>query len=73
MHTNIAFENLRAEMARNNLTITEISKEIGINRKTLGQKLSHKQPIKLSEAFDIQKRFFPQNTVEYLFHELKKK
>ena len=33
-HSKIMFENLRAEMARKNITITEIAKTIGVNRES---------------------------------------
>lgn len=63
----IAFPNLRAEMARRNLTISAMSAEMGKNRDTLSRKLSRKSPIYLDEAMDITDRFFPEHDVGYLF------
>lgn len=40
---NIAFQNLRAEMARNQITIKEMSDYLGISRDTLANKLSMKR------------------------------
>ncbi len=63
----IAFENLRAEMARENISIKNIAEECGYNRDTLARKLSKKVPINLDEAFEIQQKFFPKHDVRYLF------
>lgn len=68
--SNIIFENLRAEMARKNVTILMMAKEIGITRDTLGAKLSGKRPINLDEALIISRKFFPEHDVYYLFKEL---
>lgn len=66
----IAFENLRAEMARKQLSITELANFLGIARDTLGYKLSGKRPLNLNEALCIAKVFFPEHDVYYLFKEL---
>lgn len=68
--SNIAFENLRAEMARKQLTIVEMADFIGITRDTLGSKLSRKRPINLDEALRIAREFFPEHDIYYLFKEL---
>lgn len=67
---NIAFENLRAEMARKQLSISELANALGITRDTLGYKLSRKRPINLDEAMYIAKEFFPEYDLFYLFKEL---
>lgn len=67
---NIVFENLRAEMARKQLSILEISNFLGITRDTLGYKLSGKRPINLDEALRIAREFFPEHDIYYLFKEL---
>ena len=69
-YNSVAFSNLRAEMARNGITISKIAKIIGVTRDTMGKKLSQKSPINLDEAFAIQKEFFPDSDVSYLFAEL---
>lgn len=67
---NIMFSNLRAEMARKQITIQEIAKAIGVGRDTASQKLSGKTPITLTEAFKIEELYFPDSDVRYLFAEL---
>lgn len=66
---NIAYGNLRAEMARENVTITAIAQVIGVSRDTAGKKLAQKAPIQLNEAFAIKNEFFPEKDVGYLFAE----
>lgn len=65
----IAYENLRAEMGRKNLTIGGIAETIGMNRETLGRKLARKCPLKLNEAFQIMRACFPDSSIEYIFKE----
>lgn len=66
----IMFSDLRAEMARKELTIEQIAKELGMSRKTLGEKLSGKRKLYLNEAFEIVRKFFPDNDIWTLFKEL---
>lgn len=63
----IKYESLRAEMARRNLTLKEMSIAISMNRDTLSRKLSGKSPLYLDEAFTIQRTLFPGMDVDYLF------
>lgn len=65
----IMYKNLRAEMARRDLTILDIAKEIGMNRETLSRKLSGKSPLHIQEAFNIQQKCFPDMEVQTLFEE----
>lgn len=65
----IAYENLRVEMARHNIGIMDIARECGYNRDTLARKLSKKTHIYLSDAFTIQRKFFPELDLRYLFGE----
>ena len=65
----IAFENLRAEMGRKQLTIGSIANSIGMKRETLGRKLSRESPLKLNEAFLIVQKCFPDKEVQYIFEE----
>ena len=60
---NVAFENLRAEMARKQVSILEMSNYLGITRDTLGYKLAGKRPINLDEALRIARKFFPEHDV----------
>ena len=65
----IAYPNLRAEMARKNITIIAIADELDMNRDTLSRNLSKKTPIKLADAFEIQRKIFPEFDLRYLFQE----
>lgn len=56
--TNIAFQNLRAEMARNNIAIKDMAKVVGVTRETMSNKLSRKTSINLDEAFLIVQNVF---------------
>lgn len=67
---NIMFSNLRAEMARQRVTIQEVANAIGVGRDAASQKLSGKTPITLADAFKIEQAYFPDHDVRYLFAEL---
>ena len=67
---NVAFENLRAEMARNNIAIKDMAEAANITRDTMGNKLSRKTPINLNEAFNITIKCFPGCDIWELFKEL---
>ena len=69
-NSNIAFDNLRTEMSRKNIGIVEMARDLGYNRDTLARKLSGRASISLSDAFNIQKTFFPKMNLSYLFSEL---
>lgn len=66
--SNIAFDNLRAEMSRKNIGITEMARTINVNRDTLARRLASKSRITLRDAFAIQVAFFPELDIRYLFH-----
>lgn len=66
----IMFSNLRAEMARKQITIIKISELLGVNRDTVSRKLSGKSPLFLNEALLINKELFPNKKITYLFKEL---
>jgi transcriptional regulator with XRE-family HTH domain len=66
----VSFENLRAEMARKNITGVDISKSLNMTRDTLRNKLSRKSPLALDEACAIARIFFPDKDVRYLFSEV---
>lgn len=72
MKSSVKFSNLRAEMARTQTTIKQIAETVGVNRDTMGGKLSGKRPLFLSEAFIINRTFFPDKDIPYLFEELYK-
>lgn len=66
----IAYDNLRAEMSRKNIGVVEMARNLGYNRDTLARKLSKRANITLKEAFDIQRMYFPDMNLRYLFSEL---
>ncbi|NRT76357.1 hypothetical protein [Clostridium beijerinckii] len=70
MKDSIRFSTLRAEMARKRITIKQIAEKVGVNRDTMGGKLSGKRPLFLNEAFTINRAFFPDKDVIELFKEL---
>lgn len=70
LNNNIIFSDLRAEMARNNIRIKDMAKAIGVTRDTMGLKLSGKAPLRLDEAFKINRDFFPNKSLWELFKEL---
>ncbi len=63
----IAYPNLRAEMARKGVRIQDIARKMGVGRDTVGAKLSLKRKISLDEALIIADNFFPGQDLKYLF------
>lgn len=70
MRSSIMFSELRAEMARKKITIKQLADKVGVNRDTMGGKLSGKRPLFLNEAFIINRTFFPDKEIIDLFKEL---
>lgn len=70
MSSKIMFSNLRAEMARENITIQDIAKVLNRSRETISSKLSGKSVLNLDEAFKINDTFFPKSDLRTLFSEL---
>lgn len=61
------YPNLEAEIARKNITKTEIADGIDMPRTTFTQKISGKFEFTVAEAKKIKKRYFPEHSIEYLF------
>lgn len=68
--SNIAFENIRIEMAKNHVAIKDMAKAAGVTKDTMRNKLSGRMPINLNEAFLIVKECFPDSNIWELFQEL---
>lgn len=68
--TNVAFKNLRVEMAIRNVTIKDMAAAANVTRDTMSNKLSRKTSINLNEAFLIVTRCFPGADIWILFKEL---
>lgn len=61
------FTNLYAEMKRANVTQTDISKKLGITNRAFNKKIRGGSDFTSNEMFEIQKQYFPDKTLEYLF------
>lgn len=63
------YKNLKAEMARENVTNEEIANAIERNEKTFRNKLMGITSFTLSESMKIRDTFFPKLELEYLFEQ----
>lgn len=65
------FENLKAEMARKNLSIMDLSKdkELDLSYETLRNKFSGKTEWNKREMFLLKKKYFKDKSIEYLFEQ----
>ena len=63
------YRNLEAEMVRYGVTRNHIAKILNLRYASIIDKLSGKYSFKLDEAFKIQREFFPNLTIEYLFEQ----
>lgn len=61
------YNNLRAEMARNKVTVGAIADFLGVRYATVSDKLNGRSRFFLDESFAIKAHFFPDCSVEYLF------
>ncbi len=65
------FENLKAEMARQDLNIKDFSKdeELNLSYETLRNKFSGRTEWNKREMWLIKKKYFSQKSIEYLFEQ----
>ncbi|MGG3737573.1 helix-turn-helix transcriptional regulator [Aeribacillus pallidus] len=61
------YRNLKAEMARNDLTMGDIAKALNVRRATISDKMNGKYRFYYDECLIIKKTFFPDLPIEYLF------
>lgn len=61
------FSNLRAEMARYNITNEMLANALHLNPATMSMKLNNDGRLKYVEAKKIQTIFFPDLSTDYLF------
>ena len=61
------YRNLRAEMARNNITALRLSEKTGIRYQTLTAKLAGESPITIAEAKKIRNAISQDLTIDELF------
>ena len=61
------YENVRAELARKNKTLIDLSQETGIRYQTLSEKLRGNSPLTLKEAVAIKRAIGVDMSIEELF------
>lgn len=61
------YRNLRAEMARSNVTIRDLATRLGMRYATLSDKINGHFRFYYDEALQIKNEFFPDCELEYLF------
>lgn len=72
MKTTNQYPNLRKEMEKRKLKISDLSNAVGVSRETMSEKLSKKRPLYLNEAEIIADVFFDNIDFRYLFASLEK-
>lgn len=63
----MSYSNLRAEMARKNISITDLMKVTGKSRSGVSNNLNGKGSFSVNESLAIRNRFFPELSIDYLF------
>lgn len=63
----MAYPNLRAEMARNNVTVPEVATAAGKSVAATSKNLNGKGEFSVTEGLMIRDKLFPVLTLEYLF------
>lgn len=63
------YPNLKAEMARNNITIKDIAEHLGKSEAWVQNRLSKPYVLPTHEAIKIKQKFFKDVSFEYLFSE----
>lgn len=61
------YSNLKAEMARKNVSIKDISELLKIHRNSMHNKLIGESNFTIDEALEIRDAFFPDVEIGYLF------
>lgn len=64
--------NLEAEIVRKKLKRKEVADFIGISTRTLYDKINGVSQFSTKEAFSLQKEFFPECSLDYLFEQTEK-
>ncbi|GLO64717.1 hypothetical protein MACH08_05010 [Oceanobacillus kimchii] len=60
-------KNLKAEMARHEIRIGEISDYLGVRKATVSDKINGHYKFSFDDAVRIKRKFFPALDIEYLF------
>ena len=61
------YRNLKAEMVRENITNNDLANLLKVRPATISDKINSKYEFKLTEAFAIKNKYFPNLSIEYLF------
>lgn len=61
------YQNLKAEMARRNLTKRDIAQRLNKKERVIRNRFNGRTPFTLPEAFAIRDAFFPGASLDYLF------
>lgn len=64
-----AYPNLRAEMARNGVSVRDMETALNMPANRTYARLSGRTPFTLREAIKLRSTFFPALTIEYLFEQ----
>lgn len=67
------YENLKAEMARKEISIGIIAELLGIHRNSVSKKVNGHCSFTVEEAVKIQETFFPDKEFKYLFTRYEKR
>lgn len=62
------FGNLYKELKLRKLTQVELSERLGITNRAFNKKIKGQTDFTCDEMFTIQREFFPDKSLEYLFH-----
>lgn len=65
----MTYRNLRAEMARNGVTIGEVAQMLNVRFATVSDKMHGRSRFYFDEASKIKTEFFPECSLEYLFEQ----
>lgn len=63
----MGYPNLKAELARKDITFETISKLLNIHRNSVANKVKGKSSFSIEESIEIQKELFPEMSIDYLF------
>ncbi|MGR6911791.1 hypothetical protein RCJ96_22935 [Bacillus sp. BSL6] len=61
------YPNLRAEMAREGIVISDLATHLDLRYATVSDKINGKFRFYYNEALEIKNNFFPKHSLEYLF------
>ena len=59
--------NLKAEMARSNVSVWDVAMEVGKSYRTISDRIKGKLKFPIDEAIAVRDEFFPGMDLEYLF------